>query len=48
MDSMPYSKSFPKGKSSYPNWEEVFLTDSEEKIEEVKSRNENIAYEGVH
>jgi len=37
---MPYSKSFPKGKSSYPNWEEVFLTDSEEKIEEVKSRNE--------
>src|SRR3989304_5033671 len=41
---MPYSKSFPKKskKDSYSNWEEVFLTDTEEKIEELTAKTENI------
>src|SRR3989338_2479527 len=41
---MPYSKSFPKKaeKSTYPKWEEVFLTDAEEKIEELRAKTENI------
>lgn len=41
---MPFSKSFPKQSktSSYPQWEEVFLTGAEEKEAEQKSRAENI------
>ncbi len=41
---MPFSKSFPKTikGSNYPIWEEVFLTDDEEKLEEAKCRQENI------
>lgn len=41
---MPFSKSFPKTVpgSSYPQWEEVFLTEEEEKEEEKKCREENI------
>jgi hypothetical protein len=41
---MTFSKSFPrtlKG-SNYPRWDEVFLTDDEEKLEEVKCRQENL------
>jgi len=42
---MAFSKSFPRttDKSSYPVWEEIFLTEQEEKEEEQKSRQENIA-----
>ena len=42
---MPYSKSFPKKsqKNAYPSWEEVFLTEGEEKIEEIRSKNENVS-----
>jgi|TARA_B100002003_G_C14135459_1_gene546047 hypothetical protein len=42
---MPFSKNFPKTikGSNYPRWEEVFLTDDEEKLEEAKCRQENIA-----
>jgi hypothetical protein len=41
---MPFSKSFPKTSktSTYPQWEEVSLTEAEEKIIEQKSRTENI------
>jgi hypothetical protein len=41
---MPFSKSFPKPSktSTYPQWEEVTLTDAEEKLEEDKARVENI------
>lgn len=41
---MAFSKSFPKtsGKSSYPVWEEVFLTESEEQLEEAKARDANV------
>ena len=40
---MPFSKSFPKkGKTGYPQWEEVTLTDAEEKAEEERARSENI------
>jgi len=41
---MAFSKSFPKTVpgSSYPQWEEVFLTEEEEKEEEKKCREENI------
>jgi len=41
---MPFSKSFPKQSktSTYPQWEEVTLTDTEEKAEEEKARVENI------
>ena len=41
---MAFSKSFPKtvSGSSYPQWEEVFLTEEEEKEEERKCREENI------
>ncbi len=41
---MPFSKSFPKTSktSTYPQWEEVSLTDIEEKSVEQKSRVENI------
>ncbi|MFH1399614.1 MAG: hypothetical protein ABIG95_05890 [Candidatus Woesearchaeota archaeon] len=41
---MPFSKSFPrtlKG-TTYPQWEEVFLTDEEESAEDQKARKENI------
>ena len=41
---MPFSKSFPKQSktSVYPQWEEITLTDAEEKEQEAKSRAENI------
>ena len=41
---MPFSKSFPrtiKG-SNYPRWEEIFISDEEEKAEEEKCRVENL------
>ncbi len=41
---MVFSKSFPKQSktSTYPQWEEITLTEEEEKAEEQKSRVENI------
>ena len=41
---MAFSKTFPKTVkgSSYPRWEEVFLTEEEELAEEQKARAENI------
>ena len=41
---MGFVKSFPKttDKTIYPKWEEVSLTEAEEKLEEEKARNENI------
>ena len=41
---MPFSKSFPKRSktSTYPQWEEITLTDDEEKVVEQKSKEENI------
>jgi hypothetical protein len=41
---MAFSKSFPKiiKGSNYPRWDEVFLTDEEERFEEVKCRQENL------
>ena len=41
---MPFSKSFPKQSktSTYPQWEEITLTDEEEKAIEQKSKEENI------
>ena len=41
---MAFSKSFPKTVegSTYPQWEEVFLTEEEEREEERKCREENI------
>ena len=41
---MPFSKSFPKTSktSTYPQWEEVSLTEEEEKAVEQISRTENI------
>ncbi len=41
---MAFSKSFAKNieGSTYPRWEEVSLTDSEEKEQEAKCRVENI------
>lgn len=41
---MVYSKSFPRttDKSTYPIWEEVRLTDLEEKEQEIRTRKENI------
>jgi len=41
---MPFSKSFPKQSktSTYPQWEEISLTDEEEREQEQKSREENI------
>lgn len=40
---MPFSKSFPKTteKSVYPKWEEVFLTEEEEREQERLAREEN-------
>ncbi len=41
---MPFSKSFPKQSktSNYPQWEEITLTEEEEKAVEQKSKEENI------
>lgn len=41
---MAFSKSFPKTVegSSYPRWEEIFLSDAEEAEQEAKCRKENI------
>jgi hypothetical protein len=41
---MVFSKSFPKtsDKSVYPKWEEITLTDIEEKEQEVLCRKDNI------
>ena len=41
---MVFGKSFPRtsDKSTYPIWEEVFLTEAEEKEEERKAKEENI------
>jgi len=41
---MPFSKSFPRvtDKSVYPVWEEIFLSDEEEQLEEQKCKEENI------
>jgi len=41
---MAFSKTFPKTikGSNYPRWEEVFLTDEEERFEEVRCRQENL------
>jgi len=41
---MPFSKSFPKttDKSVYPKWEEVYLTEKEERAIEQECRAENI------
>ncbi len=41
---MAFSKSFPRTVegSAYPKWEEVFLTDEEEKEIEQRARKENI------
>ena len=42
--AVPFSKSFPRTSKTfpYPQWEENFLTDEEEKAEEKRCRNENI------
>lgn len=39
---MPFSKSFPRTKDKFPVWEEVFLTDDEERAIEKKAEEENI------
>ena len=41
---MPFSKSFPRtsDKSVYPRWEEISLTEEEEREQEVLCRKENI------
>jgi len=41
---MPFSKTFPKTVkgSNYPQWDEVYLTDEEERIQEITCRKENI------
>ena len=41
---MGFSKSFPRttDKSAYPKWEEVYLSEEEEALEEKKARDENI------
>lgn len=41
---MAFSKSFPKTseKSSYPKWVEVYLTEEEEKNQEVVARDDHI------
>lgn len=41
---MAFSKSFPKtvGDSTYPKWEEIFLTSEEESEEEKKCKEENV------
>jgi len=39
---MAFSKSFPRTKDKFPVWEEIFLTDKEEKQAELISKKENI------
>ena len=41
---MPYTKSFPKttDKTVYPKWEEIYLSEKEEKEQEEKAREDNI------
>lgn len=41
---MPFSKTFPRTieGSTYPRWEEIFLTEEEEINEEKKCKEENI------
>ena len=41
---MPFSKNFPRTieGSNYPKWEEVFLTEKEEKAVEERCRQENL------
>jgi hypothetical protein len=41
---MSFSKSFPKttGKSVYPQWVEIYLTDAEERAIEERCRQDNI------
>lgn len=41
---MPFSKSFPRTLegTTYPRWEEVFLTEEEERAVEERCRRENI------
>jgi len=41
---MAFSKTFPKStdKSVYPKWEEVYLTEEEEKKAEIECREKNI------
>lgn len=41
---MPFSKTFPKTTkgSNYPVWEEVYLTEEEERLQEISCRQENI------
>ena len=41
---MPFSKAFPKTTkgSNYPLWEEIYLTEEEERLQEVSCRQENI------
>jgi hypothetical protein len=41
---MSFSKTFPRTieTSNYPIWEEFYLTDKEERLEEDKARKENI------
>ena len=40
---MAFSKRFPKtsDKSAYPKWEEVYLTEEEERIAEIECRERN-------
>tara|TARA_Y100000310_G_C20515424_1_gene730925 strand:+ start:659 stop:949 length:291 start_codon:yes stop_codon:yes gene_type:complete len=42
---MTFSKAFPKTVEgvNYPKWEEVFLTEEEEKNVEVQAKKENVA-----
>lgn len=39
---MAFSKSFPKTGEKYPVWEEVYLTEGEEKEQEARAKEENI------
>ena len=41
---MPFSKAFPKTAkgSNYPVWEEIYLTEEEERLQEISCRQENI------
>ncbi|MDD5331212.1 MAG: hypothetical protein PHE43_00100 [Candidatus Nanoarchaeia archaeon] len=39
---MAFSKSFPKKGTKYPEWEEMYLTEKEEREQEELSRKENI------
>jgi hypothetical protein len=39
---MAFSKSFPRVKNKFTTWEEVELTEQEEKEQEVRAKEENI------